>query len=273
MLCRNPYDPANRGRPSQGSEDRDHSGHRPIVRFVLHTSRRNVQHEKVQAGMSEPDPSTPHGRLQIARSKAGYQTASEAARAFGWNENTYRSHENGERGLKRPVAERYAKAFKVSPAYLLLGTQEERFVSRTPILGRINDGASVEFFHEKRMLPYDAQLPFLFGEQTFGFEVSDNTNLIVFQPGDLLLVWGLRQRVPRNSPLYAIIQMDDESGLLRLARKGSVDGTYHLEFPMMPTLVDVRPASLSLVHIVVPRGEWDRISLETGERLPDPYLS
>jgi phage repressor protein C with HTH and peptisase S24 domain len=63
----------------------------------------------------------PFERLQKARAKAGYENATDAARAFGWNEITYRAHENGGRGLKAKVAEQYAKAFKVSAAWLLTG--------------------------------------------------------------------------------------------------------------------------------------------------------
>lgn len=63
----------------------------------------------------------PFERLQKARAKAGYVSATDAARAFGWNEITYRAHENGGRGLKPKVAEQYAKAFKVSAAWLLTG--------------------------------------------------------------------------------------------------------------------------------------------------------
>ena len=63
----------------------------------------------------------PNERLQRARRDAGYEDATFAARRFGWNENTYRSHENGTRGVRRDSAERYAKAFKVGIAWLLTG--------------------------------------------------------------------------------------------------------------------------------------------------------
>ena len=63
----------------------------------------------------------PHERLQFARHKAGYRGATAAANAFGWNENTYRSHENGARGFKVAAAKRYGKAFHVPAAWLLTG--------------------------------------------------------------------------------------------------------------------------------------------------------
>ncbi|MGV6875891.1 LexA family transcriptional regulator [Pseudochelatococcus sp. B33] len=61
-------------------------------------------------------------RLQRAREDAGYETAADAARAFGWNEITYRAHENGGRGLKADVVKRYAKAFRVSESWLFSGS-------------------------------------------------------------------------------------------------------------------------------------------------------
>lgn len=63
-------------------------------------------------------------RLGWARAQAGFKNATDAARHFGWNENTYRSHENGAREPKRSIAKQYAKAFKVSFNWLFLGHGE-----------------------------------------------------------------------------------------------------------------------------------------------------
>lgn len=61
-----------------------------------------------------------HIRLKNARLKAGFRTAGEAADRFGWNDSTYRGHENAQNGYKR-MAPTYAKAFGVSAAYLMFG--------------------------------------------------------------------------------------------------------------------------------------------------------
>lgn len=63
----------------------------------------------------------PAQRLQIARERMKIATASDAAARFGWNRDTYLQHENGTRGIVR-AAKSYAKAFKVSEAWLLTGT-------------------------------------------------------------------------------------------------------------------------------------------------------
>ncbi len=67
-----------------------------------------------------------HGRLRETRENAGYAFAKEAARAFGWNENTYSSHENGNRGVSATAAKKYAAAYGVSLDWLLEGKGESR---------------------------------------------------------------------------------------------------------------------------------------------------
>jgi SOS-response transcriptional repressor LexA len=59
-------------------------------------------------------------RLEQARIAAGFAEAKSAAAFFGWKYDTYAQHENGTRGISR-AAERYARAFKVSLAWLLTG--------------------------------------------------------------------------------------------------------------------------------------------------------
>ena len=73
----------------------------------------------------------PYERLQRARLRAGFKGPAEAADNFGWNKNTYKSHENGIRGLTRASATRYGRAFHVSPAWLLTaeGSDEEATVA------------------------------------------------------------------------------------------------------------------------------------------------
>lgn len=66
---------------------------------------------------------TPADRLRKLRKKMRFESAADAARAFGWNQNVYKSHENGVRGIKPQVAEKYAKAFKSTVSYILAGDE------------------------------------------------------------------------------------------------------------------------------------------------------
>lgn len=61
---------------------------------------------------------TPGDRLKELRLKR-YETAKEAAEAFGWNEVTYRSHESGMRNIPIHAARKYAQAFSSSAGFIL----------------------------------------------------------------------------------------------------------------------------------------------------------
>jgi hypothetical protein len=64
-------------------------------------------------------------RLKKARQQAGYKTTASAVRALRFNESRYRAHENGQNRFDVHDAKLYAKAYKVSASWLLLGDEEE----------------------------------------------------------------------------------------------------------------------------------------------------
>jgi phage repressor protein C with HTH and peptisase S24 domain len=61
----------------------------------------------------------PADRLKEARVNAKFATAEAACQAFGWKPAAYRHHEGGIRSFDVETAVRYARAFKVSAAWLL----------------------------------------------------------------------------------------------------------------------------------------------------------
>lgn len=62
--------------------------------------------------------------LRLARENAGYSSAADFASAHKITESTYRSHENGVRGLPIAAAKRYAPLLGVSWQYLIDGEGE-----------------------------------------------------------------------------------------------------------------------------------------------------
>lgn len=64
-------------------------------------------------------------RLRAARLRAGYRSAQVAAAAQGWPVATYRAHENGGRKVPDEMLNEYAKAYKVSLAWLNTGVVTE----------------------------------------------------------------------------------------------------------------------------------------------------
>lgn len=63
--------------------------------------------------------SSPADTLRAARIARGFASAAEVARHFGWVEYTYTSHENGNRGIGKTTAAKYAKAFGIDATSLL----------------------------------------------------------------------------------------------------------------------------------------------------------
>jgi transcriptional regulator with XRE-family HTH domain len=71
-----------------------------------------------------PSEQTARGeRLKRAREAAGFKTASAAAKANGWNRNTYSSNENGNAAYSYKAARGYAHAFGVSVGWLYDGEE------------------------------------------------------------------------------------------------------------------------------------------------------
>lgn len=62
----------------------------------------------------------PSDRLREAR-KQRYDSAADAARAFGWTVSTYTHHENGTREYDHAQAQKYGRAFRVNWIWLLTG--------------------------------------------------------------------------------------------------------------------------------------------------------
>jgi len=94
----------------------------------------------------------PHERLQWARERAGFETATEAARALGIAEPTYLGHENGSRGFRR-VADKYARRFGVSLEWLLTGRTPPKPAAAqrrhmAPLVGHVGAGAETHFYGE-----------------------------------------------------------------------------------------------------------------------------
>ncbi len=67
-----------------------------------------------------------------------FATAKDAALRFGWNYNTYSQHERGHSGITR-AAKDYARAFKVSEAWLLTGegSPEDAFAGQSEELREV----------------------------------------------------------------------------------------------------------------------------------------
>lgn len=103
-------------------------------------------------------------RLRKLREAKGYEGPAEAARAFGWNEHTYKSHENGVRGVRLPAAQKYAKAFGSTPSYILtgdIGAPSLPALSEVGIVSVLGEAAAGMFRSGNWTPDDDAEIPAL----------------------------------------------------------------------------------------------------------------
>lgn len=70
-------------------------------------------------------------RLRNARASYGIKSASAAAERFQWPVSTYRSHENATRNFNELDADKYARAFQVSPQWLWSGRGNKNETAQT----------------------------------------------------------------------------------------------------------------------------------------------
>lgn len=120
-------------------------------------------------------------RLMKARADAGYASAAEAVRAFGWIASTYYGHENGRVKIPRDAAYKYARAFKVDPSWLLYGKKtysgnKTHFesVAQIPVRGSTAAGKWLEFddTEQDALAPIYAVAGRFPMEEQFAFKVS-----------------------------------------------------------------------------------------------------
>ena len=133
-------------------------------------------------------------RLKWAREKAGYSSPRVAANAFGWNENTYKSHENGIRGDddRPPSADhvkKYASRFKVDFVWLYTGRGSPTRRSIAKVVGRIGAGAEIE--PEFEQVPpeglYEIESDVPLPPEMIGFEVIGDSMLPRYDQGDVVV--------------------------------------------------------------------------------------
>lgn len=140
-------------------------------------------------------PNAKANRLKAAREKAGFESAADAARAFGWTESAYRHHENGTRGFGADAAKRYGRAFKVKPGWLLgldsvdSGPPAEPPVDESLVVnGSVEAGAwrASEHWNDDRSYIIEGMPSPIPGAKRFGVEVVGRSMDEFYEPGTVL---------------------------------------------------------------------------------------
>jgi phage repressor protein C with HTH and peptisase S24 domain len=134
-------------------------------------------------------------RLKQARIDAGYDSAQDAADAFGWNAPAYRHHENGTRGFGADAAKKYGKAFRVRAGWLLgldhvakdpaaPAPDEDRLI----VNGSVEAGAwrSSEHWNDERTFIIEGMPSPIPGAKRFGLVVVGFSMNEFYEPGTVL---------------------------------------------------------------------------------------
>lgn len=166
-----------------------------------------------------------HERLKIARERAGFASAAEVARKFGWTETTYRAHENGQRNIPRSKAPTYARAFRVSPEWLLYG-RGEALRKAVPLVGMVGAGAEVFAIDDGGSLE-DIEPPPGVGPDAVAVEVRGDSMYPRYMEGDLL-IYDAHAPLSKADGQECVVALADGRRFVKIVR-GEANGRATLE--------------------------------------------
>jgi transcriptional regulator with XRE-family HTH domain len=203
-------------------------------------------------------------RLRQARTAKGFDSASAAADAFGWNRNTYVSNENGNAPFSYRRAKDYAAAFGVSPEWLydaagpMLPTAEAGFV---PIIGRVGANPEGLVLFATGQEPGDlAPIPPGGTEQARALLVVGHSMRGIADDG-ALIYFEDQKTAPSPDMLghVVVVELDTEEVLVKRLLRGSRAGRYDLESIAGPTRQDARLRWAAHITAIIPPFQARRI--------------
>ena len=199
-------------------------------------------------------------RLKSARIRAGFVRPVDAARAFGWKEPTYHGHENGDRNPSRNTAEKYARALRVSVAWLLHGQGDASPRNVFPVFGYVGLGEGVELLDTPSSPMEEIELP-------FGFSVPDCGALICrgnsqhprVKDGDVVIYHRNGLTPDALIGREAIVGLASKSVMMKRILRGSFAGVFNLESHNAPLIENAVIEWCGEVMAIVPQGQWRKV--------------
>lgn len=197
----------------------------------------------------------PYERLQEARKAANFDTPTEAASAYGWSIPTYLSHENGTRGLRPKVAERYAKAFRKPAEWLLYGkvpkgTERPEPRRTVRLVGYVAAGGEADFRGDELG---EVDVPEGISDETVAVEIRGESLGSIF---DRWIVLYDDVRRPVTNDLIGrlcVVGLADGRVLVKKIKKSSGKRLYHLISNTEDPILDVAVEWAAKVKQMVPR--------------------
>lgn len=204
-------------------------------------------------------------RLEKARAARGFKNPTDAAKFYGWKYETYIQHEQGIRGITR-AADKYAKAFRVSEAWLLTGEGRGPGNPRElPMMGYIGAGAEIEPEYEQ--VPPEGleqiEIPFDVSDDMICFKVRGDSMMPVYRDGFVVVAYKEQKR-PLES-FYgedAIVRTADGRRFIKTVERG-VSGVNLRSFNA-PLIEGVRLEWIGEIFAVLHRNQIRTIERRGG---------
>lgn len=203
-------------------------------------------------------------RLRHARTEAGFDTASAAAEAFGWNRNTYASNENGNAPFSYRKAKEYAAAFGVRPEWLYDASGPVRPGAPgglVRVIGRV--GANPEgtvLFATGQEAGDLAPIPPGGSDNAVALQVAGHSMRGLADDG--ALIYFEDQRTPPTPDMLGqvvVVETDSDEVLVKRLLRGSEPGRFDLESIAGPTRHDARLRWAAHITAIIPPYQARRI--------------
>jgi len=211
-----------------------------------------------------------HDRLRQARIAAGHERASDAAAHFGWNENTYKSNENGNAPFSFRKAKEYAEAFGVRAEWLYdaTGPMQAGAEQMVRIVGRVGADAEGTVIQTDGQEGFDTvPVPPGGTPDAVALEVVGHSMRAIAEDGALIYFEDQRNPpAPDMIGYYCIVEIEDGRVLFKRLLRGSEPGLYMLESQSGPPIQDVRLRWAAEPTAIIPPKQARRIIRRAGER-------
>lgn len=186
-------------------------------------------------------------RLREARERRGFKTAKQAAERFGFNYNTYSQHERGQAGISR-AASAYAKAYRVSEAWLLTGegsSDQERMAPIRGLAGAGPDGTVLFATGDGNF--GEIQAPADSSPTTEALEVRGDSMYGIANDGWILFYEDKEPPSAHHMGELCVCWLADDRVLVKIPQPGRERGLYNLESANAPVMRDVPVMAFSIV--------------------------
>lgn len=180
-----------------------------------------------------------HERLRLARERAKFKYASDAAEALGIKPSTYRAHENGQNDFTLEEAQVYGKKFNADPIWLMgrddllepvliseievpNATISSKVIGRgkmIKVFGRAVGGVDGEFEMNGSVL-YEVMAPPVLSDISgaYAVQVSGESMSPRYEDGEVCFV-DPHRRVKRGDYVIAQVKLEEHGPLLAYVKR------------------------------------------------------